>query len=59
MGMTAAKQGKRFIHLVGRKISVQTQAGLLLPYGLFLDSFLIFRQKLIQTFHQKPAKQEH
>ena len=59
MGMTAAKQGKRFIQLVGRNISVQTQAWLLLLYGLFLDSFLIFRQKLIQTFHQKPAKQEH
>ena len=59
MGMTAAKQGKRFIHLVGRKISVQTQAGLLLPYGLFLDSLLIFIQKAIQPLHQKPAEQEH
>ena len=59
MGMTAAKQGKRFIHLVGRNISVQTQAWLLLLYGLFLDSFLIFRQKLIQPFHQKPAKQKY
>ena len=59
MGMTAAKQGKRFIHLVGRNITVQTQAWLLLLYGLFLDSFLIFRQKLIQTLHQKPAEQEH
>ena len=59
MGMTAAKQGKRFIHLVGRNISVQTQAWLLLLYGLFLDSLLIFIQKAIQPLHQKPAEQEH
>ncbi len=59
MGMTAAKPGKRFLKLVGRNISVQTQAWLLLLYGLFLDSFLIFIQKAIQPLHQKPAKQEH
>ena len=60
MGMTAAKPGKRFLKFVRRNISDQMHARLrLLLYGLFLDSFLIFRQKLIQTFHQKPAEQEH
>ena len=60
MGMTAAKPGKRFLKFVRRNISDQMHARLmLLLFGRFLCSFLIFRQKLIQTFHQKPAKQKY
>ena len=59
MGMTAAKPGKLFLKFVRRNISDQMHARLMLLFGRFLDSFLIFRQKFIQTFHQKPAKQKY
>ena len=57
--MTAAKPRKRFIQLVGRNISVQPNTWLRLLFGLFLNSLLIFVQKVIQPLHQKPAKQEY
>ena len=60
MGMTAAKPGKRFLKFVRRNISGQMHALLrLLLFGRFLDSLLIFIQKVIQPLHQKPAEQEH
>ena len=60
MGMTAAKPGKRFLKFVRRNISDQMRARLrLLLFGCFLDSLLIFIQKAIQPFHQKPAEQEY